>query len=114
MPTSLAFSPDGKLCACPGWESISLLDASTGQQIRRFEGLKAHVHAAAFSPDNKFLAANSVPFLEGRLHPAPAPDLRQLTNLIGDLKSDRFEKPKTLPGNWKTWWTWPNLCCAEP
>jgi WD40 repeat protein len=47
------FSPDGKLLAMSDWQSISLWDAATGRELRRFPSAGTLL---AFSPDSKLLA----------------------------------------------------------
>jgi RNA polymerase sigma factor (sigma-70 family) len=54
-PRSLAFSPDGKMLLSGG-DTIHLLDARTGRQVRRFP---AH-GGVAFSPDGKTVACRGL------------------------------------------------------
>lgn len=65
---AIAFSPDGKLAACGGWErqtcrdgfddfSIRVLDAHTGKPLRTLAGHDSGVAALAFSPSGKLLAS---------------------------------------------------------
>jgi len=80
---ALSFSPDGRTLACAGaWNDSSFLpgglikiqgvemtakqgnlvllwDTTTGQEIRRFAGLKDKIKSVAFSPDARTLAAGS-------------------------------------------------------
>jgi WD40 repeat protein len=52
------FSPDGRLIASPGSDSLLLVDVTTGRLFRRF-GLKGSGMTVAFSPDGKRVAAVS-------------------------------------------------------
>ena len=80
---SLAFSPDGKTLACAGaWNQfgvgnmtlnlqgrvtvtskqgyfVLMWDVATGQEVRRFAGLKDKIRSVAFSPDGRTLAGSS-------------------------------------------------------
>jgi RNA polymerase sigma factor (sigma-70 family) len=55
----MIFSPDQKTIAAGREKSITLLDAATGKEIRRFLGHSQAVTALAFSPDGKRLASGS-------------------------------------------------------
>ncbi len=58
---SVAFSPDGKMVAAGGaGRTISLWDAATGKELRRFPPLdRGQPARVAFSPDGKMLASVS-------------------------------------------------------
>jgi WD40 repeat protein len=53
----LAFSPDSKVVAIGGEESIRLLDPRTGKEFRRLGGHKTRVLDLSFSPDGSLLAS---------------------------------------------------------
>jgi len=55
----MIFSPDRKTIASGREKSITLFDAATGKEIRRFLGHSHAVTALAFSPDGKRLASGS-------------------------------------------------------
>jgi WD40 repeat protein len=58
MPTSVAFSPDGKLLATAGSDHlIYLWDASTGQPLAKLSGHTQKVWKVVFSPDGNKLAS---------------------------------------------------------
>ena len=64
---AVALSPDGRyaLTGSADWNAI-LWDASTGREVRRFEGHKFHVTTVAFSPDSRFvLTGGGNKYLEG-------------------------------------------------
>src|SRR6267142_68798 len=55
---SISFSPDGKVIASGGFDSvIRLWDAATGKQLRWFESRAGAVFSIAFSPDGKVIAS---------------------------------------------------------
>ena len=63
--TAVAYSPDGKLLASAGGESlqyrpgsVDLWDVSSGKQIASLEGHKTNVWAVAFSPNGKQLVSS--------------------------------------------------------
>jgi dipeptidyl aminopeptidase/acylaminoacyl peptidase len=66
---AVVFSPDGKALAVVGGEFdrrrdrpeniVSLRDAATGKEVRRFEGQANQMRAVAFSPDGRTLATGS-------------------------------------------------------
>ena len=58
---SVAFSPDGRYLAIGTWcgSSVQLIDTSSWQVIRTFEGHTLAVTSVAFSPDGKLLASGS-------------------------------------------------------
>lgn len=58
--SSVAFSPDGRLLAIGSWDdTISLVEAATGQKLRTLQGHVDAVDCAAFSPDGTLLASGS-------------------------------------------------------
>jgi len=59
--TSVVFSPDGRYLAVGtfGGSSVQLIDTSSWQVIRTFEGHTSGVTSVAFSPDGKLLASGS-------------------------------------------------------
>jgi WD40 repeat protein len=59
--TSVVFSPDGRYLAVgtQGGSSVQLIDISSWQVIRTFEGHTSGVTSVAFSPDGKLLASGS-------------------------------------------------------
>jgi WD40 repeat protein len=59
--TSVVFSPDGRYLAVGtiGGSSVQLIDTSSWQVIRTFEGHTGGVTSVAFSPDGKLLASGS-------------------------------------------------------
>jgi len=61
MVQSVVFSPDGRYLAVgtSGGSSVQLIDTSSWQVIRTFEGHSSHVTSVAFSPDGRLLASGS-------------------------------------------------------
>jgi dipeptidyl aminopeptidase/acylaminoacyl peptidase len=58
---ALAFSNDGKLLASGGFEkTITIWDAATGNEIRKWNGPECNIAGLAFSPDGRLLASGSV------------------------------------------------------
>jgi WD40 repeat protein len=58
---SVVFSPDGRYLAVGtgGGSSVQLIDTSSWQVIRTFEGHTSWVNSVAFSPDGRLLASGS-------------------------------------------------------
>jgi len=58
---SVVFSPDGRYLAVGtiGGSSVQLIDTSSWQVIRTFEGHTSGVTSVAFSPDGRLLASGS-------------------------------------------------------
>lgn len=59
VETMLAYSSDGSVLATTEGFDVILIDASTGEEIRRFKGCAGTVASFAFSPDNSLLAEAS-------------------------------------------------------
>jgi WD40 repeat protein len=59
---SVVFSPDGRYLAVGTWSgsSVQLIDISSWQVIRTFEGHTREVNSVAFSPDGRLLASGSL------------------------------------------------------
>jgi WD40 repeat protein len=58
FPSTIAFSPDGKLLASGGADGcVRLWDPDTGKEVRVLEGHKDSVNGIAFSADGKWLAS---------------------------------------------------------
>jgi len=55
--TALAFSPDGSEVAASGYHEITWWKVSTGEFVRRRQGLGERVYDIAYSPDGKWFAA---------------------------------------------------------
>src|SRR5580700_11134539 len=56
----VVFSPDGKILATGGANTVKLWDLKTGKTLATFEGHTAGIHAVAFSPTGKMLACGSL------------------------------------------------------
>lgn len=56
---AMAFSPDGRLLALDGLDdTIRILDAETGRQVRELAGYSTELGVLAFSPDGKTVASD--------------------------------------------------------
>ncbi|XXF75915.1 WD40 repeat domain-containing protein [Myxococcaceae bacterium GXIMD 01537] len=59
---AVTFSPDGKLLASAGFDSVvRLWSVDSGEQVAELRGHSAEVHAVAFSPDGGLLASAGRP-----------------------------------------------------
>jgi hypothetical protein len=56
---TITFSPDGRLLACGGWQSVHLWETATGKERARFTGHRGEVNSVAFAPDGRTLATGS-------------------------------------------------------
>src|SRR5262245_44546916 len=56
---TFAFSPDGKVIASGGGNTIKLWDVATGRELRTISGHSYEVFSVAFSPDGKVIASGS-------------------------------------------------------
>jgi hypothetical protein len=56
---TITFSPDGRLVACGGWQSVHLWETATGKERARFIGHRGEVGSVAFMPDGRTLATGS-------------------------------------------------------
>ena len=56
---SIAFSPDGRMLASAGDNTVRLWDVATGETIATLEGHTELVRSVAFSPDGRILASGS-------------------------------------------------------
>jgi WD40 repeat protein len=76
---NMAFSPDGKLLACTGWDKtdanrgvvIRLHDLSTGEMVRELRSFRSMLAALTFSPDGKTLATTAQASFGGRFGGEP-------------------------------------------
>jgi WD40 repeat protein len=103
MPTTLAFSPDGKTLASGGSDSVIYLWDATGTRSKASgKELDESAHWDALSGIDavragEALAAlvrksdHSVAFLKERLRPVEAVAAKRLARLIADLDADAFE-----------------------
>ena len=89
--TSLDFSPDGKTLAVPGNHEVLLLDAQSGQLMRRLIGATPRVESVRFSPDGMRLA------VAGGL-PGEAGELQVWNAVTGDLIFSSFVSHDTIFG----------------
>src|SRR5262249_41738335 len=51
------FSPDGKVLASTGGNTVRLWDTTSGKELLRLSAHKYYAHSVAFSPDGKTLAS---------------------------------------------------------
>jgi WD40 repeat protein len=56
---SITFSPDGRLLACGGWQSVHLWETATCKERARFSGHRGEVNSVTFAPDGRTLATGS-------------------------------------------------------
>jgi WD40 repeat protein len=57
--SSIVFSPNGKMLATGGFETIKLWSVATGKEVATLIGHKREVRSLAFTPDGKILASGS-------------------------------------------------------
>lgn len=70
---SVAFSPDGRYLAAGGAASaVHLIDTTTWQVVRTFEGHTNGISSVAFSPDGRLVASGSGDDTILRLDRAPS------------------------------------------
>src|SRR5262249_32136824 len=104
--SSLAFSPDGRTLASGSWDTRIFVWDVPAQQERAaarpgrkelealWEDLGAGGAAKGCRAGWRLAAApeEAVPFLAGRLRPAPVADAQHIARLVRDLDSEEFTK----------------------
>jgi WD40 repeat protein len=105
----LAFSPDGKLLASSEPGTIRLWAPATGEQVRRFEGLRDRVWDLAFSPDGSLLAAAgsdhavTVWEVSAVKSPRPLTGVGHLLDLVGLAADGRTLLTRSADGVGTVW-----------
>src|SRR5262249_21328811 len=90
---TVTFSPDGRLLACGGWQSVHLWETSTGKERVRFTGHRGEVNAVAFTPDGRTLATGS---FDGAL---------MFWDVTGRQEKGRFQTTELSPADLDKVWT---------
>jgi uncharacterized protein with WD repeat len=90
--SSVVFSPDGRYLAVgtAGGSSVQLIDTSSWQVIRTFEGHTDTVNSVAFSPDGRLLASGSSDKTIKLWEVATGSEVRTLTGHTGWVNSVAF------------------------
>ena len=83
---AVALSPDGALIVSGGSakDSLKLWDAATGKEIRTFTGRIDAVHAAAFSPDGRYVLAGGASHTMELWDTATGKEIRAFTGPTAD------------------------------
>ena len=88
---TLAFSPDGRMLACGGYDKqITLWSISSGVRLNTLKGHTSSVDAIAFSPDGRLLASGSQDRSIKLWDPQTGRELRTLTGHKGWIRSLSF------------------------
>lgn len=79
--TAMALSSDGRLLVTASWDkTLRLWDATSGQELRRFEGYKGVIKAVALSPNSELLLAGGEDGYARLWNTNTGTEILQLTN----------------------------------